>query len=1077
MAELDAQISLFLRSFFDAWPFDSIPTAMRKQIALKLRLCSFRPGQFIYQPTELPSAVHCIVQGKVRILGAMSYQSPTLAVAGKGTVIGWDALMRRVAGGSARAALGEEAEILTVAIPADVFESLALQHLMPALAEQVSLSEIFDTLSCFLASMPSRFSGVNLKDVVQYIEQEQLAVVQHWYPDRPDDFFVQPSADQVWLVSGGAPVNLAIGTPVTSPQLLQQIRPSLFPVRLLGIERSFLASALLSGAIPTDVAGVDESRMLPGGEPGLNPPPIILHDPNTGANNGTQNGANGVKNGGTLPPPNPATSALSRAFKPVPGQSSSDVPNHTSSHTLPSPGYVPGSAPNREAARTHNYPIRRSPVPEVAEDAIACFGMVCELLQVPYRPDSLRKLLKQRSLEEFEPLDLCMRIGQAVGLNAQVTHFTPTIGGLNRLSLPAIVRCHDILTVIYEVTATGAIVGSPRTGLLRLSADQLASRLTPDAPASLTNPTPTCEAVTLERLPRTPTKRFGFSWFIPMLAAQGGILTQVLVASVFIQVLGLANPLLVQQVIDKVIINANIGVVPMFGMLLISFAFLEGVLTILRMYLFASTTTRLDLRLSIEIVRHLLRLPLSFFDKRPVGELSSRLDELENIRQFLTGTALTGVLDVIFSVMYIGVMFLYSPTLTLCVLLTIPVIVLSTLAVASVQKKLIRVKSDHGAKVQSYLIEVLNGMFTVKAQNMESLVEATWRDRYVNYLGSGFTTATVSTIFGSFNQFLNTTSSFLVLWVGASLVLEGKLSLGGLIAFRILAGYVTGPMIRLAGLWQRFQETSLSMELLADIADSTTEELPEAANVQMPLIQGRVQYCDITFGFAPGQQQLSNVSLDIPAGSFVGVVGQSGSGKSTLMKLLPRLYVPNSGSIYIDGFDVNKVKLDSLRHQLGYVPQDAVLFEGTIRDNIALFSDLSDDAVIEAARIADAHEFIMQLPQGYSTKVGERGGTLSGGQRQRIAIARTVATDPRLLVFDEATSALDFETERRVFDNLMHRFSDRTVFFITHRLNTLTKADWIVFMESGIVVEQGTHQDLMMRRQLYYCLYAQQSRL
>jgi ATP-binding cassette, subfamily B, bacterial HlyB/CyaB len=1069
MAEIDAQIALFLRSFFDAWPFNAVPPAIRKQLAPKLQLCSFRPGQFLYQPTELPLAVHCIVQGQVRILGAMSYQSPTLAIVGKGAVVGWDSLLRRVAGGSARAALGEEEEILTVAIPADVFESLALQHLMPTLTQRVSLAELFDTLSCFLSSMPSRFSGVNLKDVVQYIEQEQLAVVQPWYPNQPESFFAPASADQIWLVSGGAPINVAIGTPVTSPQQLQQIRPSLFPVRLLGIERSFLASALLSGAVPTDE--LDESRLLPGTTLDLNQPPIIVHpDTDSDAQNGKHaNPSSDIHTDiHTDIQAGSQTRALS-ASNALNGAMNTAALNAT-------PGAI-SRVPSRALPRTQTYPIRRSPEPEMAEDAIACFGMICEFLRVPYRPDSLRKLLKQRSIDQFEPLDLCVRVGQAVGLNAQIVNFTPTIGGLNRLQLPAIIRCQDILTVVYEATAKGAVIGSPRTGLLHLSPEQLTSRLVPDSPASLTSPTATCEAVILERLPRTATKRFGFNWFIPTLTAQGGILAQVLIASVFVQVLGLANPLLVQQVIDKVIINANIGVVPMFGILLILFAFLEGVLTVLRMYLFASTTTRLDLRLSIEIIHHLLHLPLSFFDKRPVGELSARLSELENVRQFLTGTALTGVLDVIFSIMYVGVMLLYSQTLTICVLLTVPVIVVSTLLVASIQKKLIRVKADNGAKVQSYLVEVLSGMFTVKAQNMESLVEATWRDRYVNYLGSGFTTATVSTIFASFNQFLNTTSSFLVLWVGASLVLEGKLSLGGLIAFRILAGYVTGPMIRLAGLWQRFQETSLSMELLADIADATAEELPEGADVRMPQIQGRVQYSDITFGFAPGQQQLSNVSLDIAPGSFVGVVGQSGSGKSTLMKLLPRLYVPNSGSISIDGFDVNKVKLDSLRQQIGYVPQDAVLFEGSIRDNIALFGDLNDDAVIEAARIADAHDFIMQLPQGYSTKVGERGGTLSGGQRQRIAIARTVATDPRLLVFDEATSALDYETERRVFDNLMRQFSDRTVFFITHRLSTLTQADWIIFMEAGILVEQGTHQDLMMRRQLYYCLYSQQSRL
>ncbi|NJR39988.1 MAG: peptidase domain-containing ABC transporter [Leptolyngbyaceae cyanobacterium CSU_1_4] len=614
------------------------------------------------------------------------------------------------------------------------------------------------------------------------------------------------------------------------------------------------------------------------------------------------------------------------------------------------------------------------------------------------------------------------------------------------------------------------IVGSPRTGLLRLSSADLASRLDSEKGS--------CRAVILERQPQTPIKHFGFSWFFPLLAAQRGILVQVLLASAFVQVLGLANPLLVQQVIDKVIVNANQGAMPTFGLLMVAFALLEGILTILRTYLFANTTLRLDLRLGTEVVRHLLHLPLGFFEKRPVGELSARLAELEKIRQFLTGTALTAVLDVIFSTMYVAVMFLYSVPLTVCVLLMLPVIMISTVLVATIQRRLIRVRADHGAKVQSYLIEALGGMFTVKAQNMEGLVEATWRDRYVKYLTSGFTASNVTTIFGSFSQFLNTLSGFLVLWIGAGLVIEGKLTLGGLIAFRILSGSVTGPFTRLSRLWQQVQEASLSMELLADIVESPMEADPQRddAHVRMPTIEGRVQCRDLCFGFKPGQQQLSNVSLDIPAGAFVGVVGQSGSGKSTLVKLLPRLYTPQSGSILIDGFDISKVKLSSLRRQIGYVPQDSVLFEGSIRDNITLFSEFEDNEVIAAAKVASAHDFIMQLPEGYNTPVGERGGLLSGGQRQRIAIARVVASNPRLLIFDEATSALDYETERQVCAQLRSYFRDRTVFFITHRLNTVAGADWIVYMQSGVIVEQGTHTDLMTNRQLYYSLFSQASR-
>jgi ATP-binding cassette, subfamily B, bacterial HlyB/CyaB len=1002
MTQVDYQVRSFLPIFYETWLYRSLPDHWREAIGSKLRVCSFNPGDVIYRDQELPSEIHCIVQGQVRILGANAHQSPTLSVLGKGSIIGWDSLMRRVAVGSVRAALpvsGTEPTVITLALSADEFEPLALKYLMGAIAQQVSLIELFDTLSAFLAAMPSYFSGVNLKDVVRYIQQEELATIHHWHPakTKPVSLLLQLSDERVWLVSGGAVINTPIGTPINLPQQLRQVQASPFPVRLLGIDRNFLASAILKGAIPRSVDASIESaidlRLLPGAE----------------------------------------------------------------------------VTPQESPTRSPSYPVRRSPSPNLTEDVVACFDMVCQFLKLPYRPDAMRRQLGGRSLEEFDPLDLCVRIAQAIGIDAKIVHFTASTGGLNRLSAPAIVPCRGLLTVLYEATPRNAVVASPRTGLQRMGADDFALQLDGDRGSS--------RAVILQRQPQMPMKHFGFSWFFPLLAAQRGILVQVLMSSAFVQVLGLANPLLVQQVIDKVIVNANVNAMPTFGLLMVAFALLEGVLTILRTYLFANTTLRLDLRLGTEVVRHLLRLPLGFFEKRPVGELSARLSELEKIRQFLTGTALTAVLDVVFSLMYVGVMFLYSVPLTVCVLLMLPVIMISTVLVATIQRRLIRVRADHGAKVQSYLIEALGGMFTVKAQHMEGLVEATWRDRYVKYLTSGFTASNITTIFGSFSQFLNTLSGFLVLWVGAGLVIEGKLTLGGLIAFRILSGSVTGPFTRLSRLWQQVQEASLSMELLADIVESPLEADPQRddAHVRMPHIEGKVQCQDICFGFKPGQQQLSNVSLEIPAGAFVGVVGQSGSGKSTLVKLIPRLYQPQSGSILIDGFDISKVKLSSLRRQIGYVPQDSVLFEGSIRDNITLFSEFEDDEVIAAAKVANAHDFIMQLPEGYNTPVGERGGMLSGGQRQRIAIARVVASNPRLLIFDEATSALDYETERQVCAQLRRHFSDRTVFFITHRLNTVAGADWIIYMQSGVIVEQGTHSELMASRQLYYSLFSQAS--
>ncbi|MBE9180071.1 peptidase domain-containing ABC transporter [Oculatella sp. LEGE 06141] len=1049
MTYADTQINSYLSDFFEAWPFNHLSAKLRGQVASKLQLCSFRPGQVIYPPRELPSAVHCVVQGRVRILGLTSYQSPTLAVRGKGTVIGWDSLLRRVAVGSVRAALTAsepsepsdsdevDQEVLTLSLSADDFEAIAQQHLMTVLTEQASLAELFDTLSRFMAGMQTRFDKVNLKDVVQYIEREQLAVVQHWFPAaNPKTAAFELPTDRTWLVSGGAPLDIPIGVPVVFTDQLPSVRSSPFPIRLIGIDQRFWMSTILGNTVPA-VADVETAE-----------PSSKLH----------------------LLPETPSLAHESPSSAFVPSTSSAIQPV---SSGLPS---VETAAP-----RSKDFPVWRSPAPTAVEDVVACFGMICERLQVPYRPDSLRRWLAKQSLDEYDPLDLCSRIAQAVGLNAEIVRFTPTPGGINRLATPAIVQCRDVFTVLHDVAPSTVVLASPRTGLLRLAPAQLASRLVPKPTSKAdkaNQSTSICRAIVLERLPQTPIKHFGFNWFLPVISQQRGVLIQVLVASLFVQLLGLGNPLLVQQIVDNVVIKGNIGAMTMFGILMIMFSILEAVLTVLRMHLFASTTHRVDLRLGSEIVRHMLHLPMGFFEKRPVGELSARLSELENIRQFLTGTALTAVLDVIFSLFYIAVMFLYSPQLTACVMGTVPVVIASTLFVAGIQRKLIRTKAEHSSKVQSYLIEVLGGIFTVKAQNMEALVEATWRERYVQYLSSGFTTATVNTIFSSFSNFLNTISSLLVLWVGAGLVIQGELTLGGLIAFRILTGYVTGPLLRLARLWQKVQETSLSMELLADIVEFPSEEPPQdEGQVQLPLIEGRVQFHGINFGFKPGQLQLSNVSLDIPAGSFVGIVGQSGSGKSTLMKLLPRLYLPHSGSISIDGYDVGKVNLGSLRRQVGIVPQDAVLFEGTIRDNIALFADLPDEEIIEAARVAEAHDFIMQLPEGYSTQVGERGASLSGGQRQRIAIARVVAREPRLLIFDEATSALDYETERRVCENLMRRFQDRTCFFITHRLTTIARADWILFMQTGVIAEQGKHTDLMARRQLYYCLYTQQSRL
>jgi len=372
---------------------------------------------------------------------------------------------------------------------------------------------------------------------------------------------------------------------------------------------------------------------------------------------------------------------------------------------------------------------------------------------------------------------------------------------------------------------------------------------------------------------------------------------------------------------------------------------------------------------------------------------------------------------------------------------------------------------------------VLTGIQTVKAQNVEMVSRWKWQDFYAKYISRTFEKTITGTFLNESSQVLQKLSQLLVLWVGAALVLKGELTLGQLIAFRIISGYVTQPLLRLSSIWQNIQELRVSFERLADVVD-TPEESSEAdkSNIPLPPVHGEVRFEKVSFSFNPGAPEvLKNVDLTVPQGTFVGVVGQSGSGKSTLMKLLPRLYSPSRGRILVDQYDIDKVELYSLRRQVGIVPQDPLLFSGTISENIALTNpEAPSDAIVAAARIAAAHDFIMELPAGYSTPVGERGASLSGGQRQRIAIARTLLGNPRLLVMDEATSALDYDTERQVCDNLRDSLQGSTVFFITHRLSTIRRADCIVMMHQGSIVESGTHAELMALKGRYYALYRQQ---
>ncbi len=695
----------------------------------------------------------------------------------------------------------------------------------------------------------------------------------------------------------------------------------------------------------------------------------------------------------------------------------------------------------------------------------ACLQMIATEMNLPFRKDSVDKILRETTRSgKSANLELFGSLTSLLGLHATGAKVSPDFAA--RLQTPSLIPWKKHFAVVIECNYIGLKIASPEDGLVSIEIEEF-KNLYPEG----------IEILLVERKNSTPNKKFNVEWFLPSLKKYKGVLSQVLLASFIVQLFGLANPLLVQIIIDKVISQRSLDTLQILGFALVVVTLIGGVISSLRTFLFTETTNRIDTRLGAEVIDHLLRLPLNYFDRRPVGELGSRISELEKIRNFLTGQALTTILDASFSVIYIIVLFFYSSLLTFIALAVIPIQVFLTLIGAPLIRRQIREVASQDAKTQSHLIEVLTGIQTVKAQNVETVSRWKWQNLYSKYISRTFEKTITTTALGETSQVFQKISQLLVLWVGASLVLKGQMSLGQLIAFRIISGYVTQPLLRLSTIWQNLQELKVSFERLADIVD-TPEESSEKdqANIPLPLIKGTVKFNKVTFAFNPNSADvLKNIDLEISPGTFVGIVGQSGSGKSTLMKLLPRLYEPKYGEIYVDGFDINKTELYSLRRQIGIVPQEPLLFSGTVSENIALTQpDVGSDEIVAAARAAEAHDFVMGLPSGYSTNVGERGASLSGGQRQRIAIARTLLSQPRLLIMDEATSALDYQTERKVCENIRKACKGITVFFITHRLSTIKNADQILMLHDGSIAEIGTHDDLISKQGRYYALYRQQ---
>jgi subfamily B ATP-binding cassette protein HlyB/CyaB len=568
-------------------------------------------------------------------------------------------------------------------------------------------------------------------------------------------------------------------------------------------------------------------------------------------------------------------------------------------------------------------------------------------------------------------------------------------------------------------------------------------------------------------------KKFGVSWFWQSLKKYRGLMGEILLASFFVQIFALVTPLIFQVVIDKVLTHRSLTTLDVLVVALVGVSIFEIVLSGMRHYLSSHTTNRIDVELGARLFKHLTHLPLAYFESRRSGDTVARMRELENARNFLTGQALTSWLDLLFAFVFLAVMFYYSPTLTFIVLAALPVFFGASLIITPLLRRKLEDKFALAAENQTFLVETVTAMETLKSQAVEPQWQREWERRLGDYVNVAFQSGHLA---NATNQFISLTSKLLtvvLLWFGARLVIGSELTVGGLIAFNMLSGRVNGPILKLASLWQDVTQMKVSVNRLADIMDAQAEPAFMPMRATPPEMEGNITFDHVHFRYQQnGADVLSDVSFDIGAGEIIGLVGISGAGKTTLVRLIQRLYTPQQGRILIDGIDLNLVDTSWLRRQIGVVGQDNVLFNRSVRDNIALANqDLSMEDIMRAAMLAGAHEFILETPEGYDTIIGERGSKLSGGQRARIAIARALVTNPRLLLLDEATAALDYESERAIHNNMAEICKGRTVIVVAHRLSTLRLAHRILVLEKGRLIETGHHSDLMLQGGRYGDLY------
>lgn len=693
----------------------------------------------------------------------------------------------------------------------------------------------------------------------------------------------------------------------------------------------------------------------------------------------------------------------------------------------------------------------------------AALSIVAAFHEKPVDPASLAHRFGMGETQD-EPSTV-LRAARHVGLKARLVRPKPS--RLPHLPLPALLaKRGGGWLVLAKLNGDQALILDPAVGRPQtLTVDALAELWSGDAILCTSRATLAGAA-----------RAFDLTWFIPSLVKYRHAFGEVLLISFFIRIFELISPIFFQVIVDKVLVHQSLTTLDVLVLALVVTTIFEILLTGIRSYLFSHTSIRVDVELGARLFQHTLSLPLAYFQARRVGDTVARARELETIRSFLTGNALTVVLDIFFGLLFFAVMYVYSPMLTAIVALTVPFYAAISFLITPVLRRRLDEKFNRGAESQAFLVESVSAVETLKAMAVEPRMQERWEQLLAGYVGASFKAGNLANLGGQAVQLVNRLGMAAVLWFGARMVMQNELTVGELIAFNMLAGRVAAPILRLAQLWQDFQQFRISVNRLGDILNAVPEPAGRPGQASPPPIRGAIRLEHVGFRYRPDiARAIDELSLDVPAGQVIGIVGPSGSGKSTLTKLVQRLYVPEAGRVLVDGVDLALVDPAWLRRQVGVVLQENVLLNRSIRDNIALAMPAAPmEAVIRAAQLAGAHEFVLALPHGYDTEIGERGATLSGGQRQRIAIARALLTEPPILIFDEATSALDYESEKAIRDNMRAIAAGRTVLIIAHRLAAVRDAHRIITIEGGRLTEDGTHEELLRRGGRYATLWRHQ---